>query len=185
MVIPQGARYQNRRCCSRIHSELDQRRHASHGGWAVASCLSPPCRQDQCAAGNQDAHQAPVSTASPVFPLERAAANFPISRHNSFERTSCAQKQGFKNREKWEQDLDGATKDPFATAKSVGRWLYEHDAEQYVYDNWQACLNHMCSGATFKNTNIPPGYEYEPWTMESLMKTVENGQTAVDAGDWD
>lgn len=76
-------------------------------------------------------------------------------------------------------------KDPFAAAKSVGRWLYEHDAEQYVYDNWNACVSHVMDGSPFENTNIPSGYKYEPWTMEALMETVKNGQTAGDVGDWD
>lgn len=101
-----------------------------------------------------------------------------------FERTSCAQKNGFKNREKWEKDSEDAKKNPYATVQSIGRWLSEHDPEQYVYANWQACLNHMTSGAPFKNTNLPPGYEYEPWTMEGLMKMSQNGQLAPDPGEW-
>ena len=43
----------------------------------------------------------------------------------------------------------------------------------------------LSSGAPFKNTNLPPGYDYEPWTMEGLMMSQENGQLPVDAGDWD
>ena len=72
-----------------------------------------------------------------------------------------------------------------ATAKSIGRWLSKHDPEQYVYDNWEACKNHIVSGTPFKNSNLPPGYDYEPWTMEGLMMSQENGQLPVDAGDWD
>ncbi|KAH8690554.1 hypothetical protein BGW36DRAFT_432352 [Talaromyces proteolyticus] len=102
-----------------------------------------------------------------------------------FERTSCAQKNGFKNREKWERDFEDVKKNPYAAAQSIGRWLSDHDPEQYVYDNWQACLNHITSGAPFKNTNLPPGYSYEPWTMEGLMKMSQNGQLAADPGEWD
>jgi hypothetical protein len=103
-----------------------------------------------------------------------------------FERTSCAQKAGFKNREKWEiDDFEHAKKDPMASAQSIGRWLSEHDPEQYVYDNWQACLNYVTSGALFQNTNLPPGYNYEPWTMKGLMKMSKDGQIAADPGDWD
>lgn len=70
-------------------------------------------------------------------------------------------------------------------AASVGKWISNHEPEQYVYDNWQTCLNHLVSGASFQNTNIPPGYTYEPWTMEGLIKSLEQGQFRVDAGDWD
>lgn len=66
--------------------------------------------------------------------------------------------------------------------KSIGRWLSNHDPEQYVYDNWVACLNHLVSGSEFKNTNLPPGYEYEPWTMDELLAS---GVQDVDSGDWD
>lgn len=76
-------------------------------------------------------------------------------------------------------------KNPFATAKSVGRWLYEHDAEQYVYDNWDTCVRHLTDGTPFRNTNIPPGYDYIPWTMEALMRATIDGQSTVDSGEWD
>ncbi|KAJ9614354.1 hypothetical protein H2200_002490 [Cladophialophora chaetospira] len=102
-----------------------------------------------------------------------------------FERVSCAQKNGFKNREKWEKDSVDAAKNPYATAQSIGRWLSRHDPEQYVYDNWQACSNHVTRGTPFKNSNLPPGYEYEPWTMEGLLEMQKNGQVAVDPGEWD
>ena len=71
-----------------------------------------------------------------------------------------------------------------ASAQSIGRWQSHHDPEKYVYDNWQACLNHITSGAPFENTNLPPGYHYEPWTMEGLMKMSQNGQLVADLGDW-
>ncbi|KAK6382281.1 hypothetical protein LTS17_004168 [Exophiala oligosperma] len=104
-----------------------------------------------------------------------------------FERTSCAQKQGFRNKEKWEKDFDLIRKDPLAAAKSVGRWTSEHNPEQYVYDKWQAAVNHIVSGAPFQNTNLPPGYEYEPWTMDSLnlLAGMNDGEIPADPGDWD
>jgi hypothetical protein len=102
-----------------------------------------------------------------------------------FERTSCAQKNGFKNREKWEKDFEDARKNPFATAQSIGRWLSDHDPEQYVYENWQACLNHLIGGSSFQNTNLPPGYNYEPWTMAELIEISEKGQSVIDPGEWD
>ena len=69
-------------------------------------------------------------------------------------------------------------------ARSVGRWLSSHDPEQYVYDNWQACSDHLLTGSAFQNTNLPPGYVYEPWTMEGMMAASRNGVLPVDDGDW-
>lgn len=101
-----------------------------------------------------------------------------------FERTSCAQRNGFRNRDKWQtNDYEAVKLNPHAAVKSIGRWLSNHDPEQYVYDNWYQCLNHLVSGSAFRNTNIPPGYEYEPWTMSGLM--AQNGHADTDAGDWD
>ncbi|KAK5062912.1 hypothetical protein LTR84_004988 [Exophiala bonariae] len=115
----------------------------------------------------------------------RLAGKDNILSRLEFERVSCAQKNGFKNREKWEQNFEEAKKNPLATAQSIGRWLARHDPEQYVYDNWEACKNYITNGAPFKNSNLPPGYNYEPWTMDGLMKMQDNGQLPVDEGDWD
>ncbi|KAK0444417.1 hypothetical protein EV421DRAFT_1903047 [Armillaria borealis] len=82
---------------------------------------------------------------------------------NNFERVSCAQRAGFKTREQlhrnnWEIVL----KDPKALGKLVGDWLAKHDSEKYAYENYDACAKHITEGAPFTNTNIPPGYVYDP-----------------------
>jgi hypothetical protein len=66
----------------------------------------------------------------------------------------------------------------------VGRWINLHDPEEYVYNNYSQCLNHLVSGASFKNTNIPPGYTYESWSIEELLQAADEERETVDAGDW-
>ena len=66
----------------------------------------------------------------------------------------------------------------------VGRWVIQHDPEQYVYDSWSKCVNHIVSGAPFQNTNIPPGYTYKPWTIDELLNAAADEREMVDAGDW-
>jgi hypothetical protein len=66
----------------------------------------------------------------------------------------------------------------------VGRWINLHDPEAYVYDNYRQCLNHIVSGAPFQNTNIPPGYTYESWTIDELLQAADEERETVDAGDW-
>lgn len=66
----------------------------------------------------------------------------------------------------------------------VGRWINLHDPEQYVYDNWRKCVNHVVSGAPFENTNTPPGYTYVPWTIDELLGAAAEEREMVDEGDW-
>lgn len=91
------------------------------------------------------------------------------------------------NREKWNTDnFEKVKRNPQEAAQSIGRWLSGHNPEQYVYDNWQACVNHIVHGAPFQNSNLPPGYTYQPWSMDELMEAAaEDGQMPKDPGDWD
>ena len=66
----------------------------------------------------------------------------------------------------------------------VGKWINQHDPDAYVYENYHTFLNHIVSGAPFTSTNIPPGYTYEPWTINELLKVAEEGRETADAGDW-
>lgn len=154
---------------------------AMEDGISLAACLRLSGKNNIALATR--VHTKLRSTALSFVGLTRTIAD----RSFRFERTSCAQKQGFRNKEKWEKDFDLIRKDPFSAAKSVGRWTSEHDPEQYVYDMWQAATSHVVSGTPFKNTNLPPGYEYEPWTMDSLnlLAEVNNGEIPADPGEWD
>ena len=102
-----------------------------------------------------------------------------------FQRVSCAQRTGFKNREKWHHtDFETAKKHPEQLAEMVGHWITSHDPEQYVYDKWDSCVGHVTAGKPFANTNIPPGYTYEPWTIEELLDASRDGIDTVDEGNW-
>ena len=100
-------------------------------------------------------------------------------------RVSCAQRNGFKNREKWHHtDFEEARKHPEKLVMQVGRWINEHNPETYVYENWTKCVNHLVGGTKFENTNIPPGYTYKPWTIDELLNAAEHGREIEDEGDW-
>ena len=103
---------------------------------------------------------------------------------NSFERVSCCQRNGFRNREIWHHtDYDEAKKHPEKLGEMTGRWITQHDPELYVYDNWEKCVNALVTGTKFKNTNIPPGYEYKPWTIDEVL-SADGKSAAEDDGDW-
>ncbi|KAK0206683.1 hypothetical protein DFS33DRAFT_611258 [Desarmillaria ectypa] len=102
-----------------------------------------------------------------------------------FERVSCAQRMGFKTREQWHHtDWDAVMKDPKPLSRIVGDWLSKHNPEQYTYDNYAACAKNVTEGAPFVNTNTPPGYTYEPWTVQDLLQAAKEGRDVLDTGDW-
>lgn len=102
-----------------------------------------------------------------------------------FQRVACAQRAGFKNREKWHHtDIADAKAHPERFIESVGSWINMHNPEDYVDKNYQKALNHVERGTSFQSTNIPPGYTYTPWTIDELWKAAAEERETVDEGDW-
>ena len=69
-------------------------------------------------------------------------------------------------------------------ANPPGEWIARHDPEAYAIENFEACTNSLLQGTPFKNTNIPPGYEYQPWDVHQVLKDAEEGRPLQPAGDW-
>ncbi|KAJ5777658.1 hypothetical protein N7520_000904 [Penicillium odoratum] len=67
----------------------------------------------------------------------------------------------------------------------LGTWIWQHDPEQYAIENYTSALAHLAGGSAFHNTNIPPGYVYQPWTIDGLLKALEMGEEIVLDGDWE
>ncbi|TDZ73408.1 FAD-dependent monooxygenase fsr3 [Colletotrichum trifolii] len=102
-----------------------------------------------------------------------------------FERVTCAQKMGFKNRENFHNtDWDAAAKNPAAILKQVDKWVSRHNPEQYAYDSYDECASHILKGTPFQNTNSPPGHTFKPWTVAELLAYADRGERIVDDGDW-
>lgn len=59
-----------------------------------------------------------------------------------------------------------------------------HDAEAYAYENFGKCVGEILNGVPFRNTNIPPGYTYKPWTAQELVDQSAAGEEILDEGDW-
>ncbi|KAI3539446.1 hypothetical protein CSPX01_08892 [Colletotrichum filicis] len=108
-----------------------------------------------------------------------------VHNHMRFIRVSCGQKMGFKNRENFHKtDWEAAEKNPEAMTKTVGDWVLNHDPEQYAYDNYGKCVNHLLMMEPFVDTNIPPGYVFKPWTVKELLDASDNDIKVVYDGDW-
>ncbi|PVH96301.1 FAD/NAD(P)-binding domain-containing protein, partial [Periconia macrospinosa] len=114
--------------------------------------------------------------------------------HNTlrFERVSILQQTGFLNREELHSvDLDtikDAPKNASIGFFKIGRWVWNHNPEFYAMENYESCRTHIFEGklGNFKNTNIPPGHVYQPWSLESEAKRMQAGISSnlKQNGDW-
>ncbi|KAF4950453.1 hypothetical protein FSARC_13189 [Fusarium sarcochroum] len=116
-------------------------------------------------------------------------SNLPLAVkvHNTlrFQRVTCAQKTGFKNRQQYhETTFKPAEKGTRPVFPMVGKWITQHDPEQYAYEMYGRCVKHIVSGSPFDNTNYPRGHSFKIWGVEELREVAERGENIVDDGDW-
>lgn len=109
-----------------------------------------------------------------------------------FTRVSCAQKLGFSNAELLQDtDWSKVKLDPRRAQPKLPSWVWGHDPETYAYDNYDKVVESMNKGIPFSEDdsippNYPPGYKYEPWSIEEIMDDVRNGRPVnVGPGNWD
>ncbi|KAK0479335.1 hypothetical protein IW261DRAFT_1564708 [Armillaria novae-zelandiae] len=102
-----------------------------------------------------------------------------------FERVSCAQGVGFKNRENWHcTNWEVMLEDSKVLGKLVSDWLAKHNSEKHAYENYDACAKHIKEGMPFTDTNICQGYIYEPWTVQDPVNAANEGGIMQDTGNW-
>ena len=156
---------------------------AMEDGISISACLKLAGKNNIPLATR--VHTALRSVSNTIFFKSLSSRRIMLIHPRRFQRVACAQRSGFKNREKWHYtDFEEAKKHPEKLTMQIGRWINLHDAEEYAYDNWTKCVNHLVSGAPFQHTNIPPGYTYEPWTIDELLNASAEERSIVDAGDW-
>ncbi|KAF5013304.1 hypothetical protein FDECE_683 [Fusarium decemcellulare] len=98
-----------------------------------------------------------------------------VSNLLRFERTSCIQAFGL-----YSEAFRGKGRDLLR----YSRWIVAHDAEDYARRRFAEALAHVQNGTPFKSTNIPPGMDYRPWTVDTLLAQKEKGEPTVLDGDW-
>ncbi|TKX22618.1 FAD-binding domain-containing protein 29 [Elsinoe australis] len=108
-----------------------------------------------------------------------------------FTRTACAQKLGFANAELLQKtDWNEVKIDPRKSSPKLPKWIWQHDPERYAYENYRPCLESMEKGIRMEDEpgltpNWPPGYRYEPWTIDEIIQDLKNGQEVdLGTGDW-
>ncbi|KAF2259879.1 FAD/NAD(P)-binding domain-containing protein [Lojkania enalia] len=109
-----------------------------------------------------------------------------------FIRNACAQKLSFSNAELLQNtDWDKVKIDPRRAAPKHPKWIWAHDPEAYVYDNYTKAVESMKKGIKMEDDtsfepNYPKGYKFEPWSIEQIMDDMRAGKPVVlGPGDWD
>ncbi|KAK6845598.1 hypothetical protein PG995_015708 [Apiospora arundinis] len=131
-----------------------------------------PSSGDGANQGMEDA----ISLASCLHVGGKSNLEWAVKVHNKlrFERVACAQIVGFL---RFKQTIH-----PHHHPTTTIFW--SHDPEQYAYDQYGAALRHLQTGTPFRNTNVPRGYEYQPWTFGEVMGLVAQGKFLELGGDW-
>lgn len=108
-----------------------------------------------------------------------------------FVRNACAQKMGFANAELLQKtDWEKVKFDPRKSSPKLPKWVWSHDPEAHVHQNYAACVDGMKKGIRVEDDerippNFPPGYKYERWTIDDIMEDLHNGREVdLGAGDW-
>ncbi|KAH8882212.1 FAD/NAD(P)-binding domain-containing protein [Thozetella sp. PMI_491] len=108
-----------------------------------------------------------------------------------FVRNACAQKLGFSNAELL-QDTDWrkVKVDPSKAQPKLPRWVWSHDPEAYAYEVYDKLVESIEKGVPLGEEDIPPnyppGYKYEPWTIDEIMEDMRNGKPVqLGSGNWD
>ncbi|RKU48559.1 hypothetical protein DL546_007944 [Coniochaeta pulveracea] len=109
-----------------------------------------------------------------------------------FVRNACAQKLGFSNAELLQDtDWSKVKLDPRRAQPKLPRWVWSHDPERYAIENFDKCIENVRNGLDIGDDegyppNYPPGYKYEPWSIDQIMEDMRNGKNVELApGDWD
>lgn len=110
-----------------------------------------------------------------------------------FTRVSCAQKLGFSNAELLQEtDWENVKLDPRKAAPKLPAWVFGHDPEHFAYENYDKIVAAVKNGAKYITddesipSNYPPGYKYEPWSIEQIIDDMNNKRPVnLGTGDWE
>lgn len=110
-----------------------------------------------------------------------------------FTRVSCAQKLGFSNAELLQDtDWEKVKLDPRKAAPKLPGWVFGHDPEHFAYQNYDKIVAAQKNGAKYITDdesippNYPPGYKFEPWSIEQIMDDMKKGVNVdLGSGNWD
>ena len=131
-----------------------------------------------------------ASSIATCLEIAKTPENIPVATkvHNLLraDRVSCAQRLGFWNQATFQNpNWDEIRDNPKAKAPNAAPvWIRTHDPAKYAVENYEKAAESIKHGTTFRNTNIPPGYPCEKWSIAELIKGMGKGKGVELAGDW-
>jgi hypothetical protein len=85
---------------------------------------------------------------------------------------------GWETRHRWQKtDWDAVKRNPELLRFPMPSWLYDANARQYAYDNAQAVIASIKTGAPFTNTNVPEGHVHQEWTIDAIVALLDSGDS--------
>ncbi|KAF4867878.1 FAD-dependent monooxygenase [Colletotrichum siamense] len=88
-------------------------------------------------------------------------------------RVSVLQRLGFVNRGELHREggLEATVQEmDDRQPMSLGKWIWTHNAESYATSKFAEAYSHVKSGSGFTDANLPVGFSWQPWSMESELE---------------
>jgi len=70
------------------------------------------------------------------------------------------------------------------------RWVWQHDPEVFAQENYGKAILSIKNDVPWQSDesippNYPPGYMFEPWSIEQIIEDKKRGrETVLGTGDW-
>lgn len=82
--------------------------------------------------------------------------------------------------------------DPRRAQPKLPSWVFKHDPEIYAYQNYETAVKAVKGGAQYASDvtelppNYPPGYKFEPWSIDDIMADMKAKKAfELGAGEWE
>ncbi|KAI0490257.1 FAD/NAD(P)-binding domain-containing protein [Xylaria cf. heliscus] len=164
---------------------------ASKGGRIIQLGDSAHAFLPSSANGATQAMEDGISLAECLYRGGKDCAHWATKVHAKlrYQRVSVIQQVGIVTRytlHHIDMSLLNEGKNPFEHVFHLGRWIWQHNPEDYAREQFAAVLDHLQTGAPFENSNLPEGHVYQDWDVESELKKQAAGVPSrlMSNGDW-
>ncbi|KAI0873009.1 FAD/NAD(P)-binding domain-containing protein [Hypoxylon argillaceum] len=164
---------------------------ASKGGRIIQLGDSAHAFLPQSANGATQAMEDGISLAECLYQGGKDDVHWATKVHTKlrYQRVSVIQQVGIVNRyaiHHIDMSLVDEGKNPFENVFHLGRWIWQHEPEDYARERFAAALDHLQTGAPFENTNLPKGHVFEDWDVETELEKQAAGVPSqlMSNGDW-
>lgn len=57
----------------------------------------------------------------------------------------------------------------------LGKWIWTHNPEAYAKERFAEARRCLETGEPLEHTNLPPGFKWEPWSMQDEIEKEKQG----------